>query len=685
MTATIQGTAATRLLDRLEAVKSTGPNKWVARCPSHDDNNPSLAITSIEGRALVHCFAGCETIEVVAALGMTMPDLFDSPRELEYRYDGGRKVKRYYGPDGKKDFTQSNTSNPLELYKLGKVRAAVAEGRPVFLVEGEEDVRAAESLGVVATTAPQGAGNWSKASYGPLEGSTVLIMADNDKPGLARAADLAAYLPTIGVTLAGVFVAAAGLNDVGDHVAAGYTVNDLVEIHPEQAQPAIQVATISSEWGDKGLRSHQRIAARLATFGRGKALYVNGGGWHYWDGTRWAPDPREANVNKMLTELLKESWAASISDPDLAADVRASMTATGSAGVLSLASRQLFTESVDTEPWLLNCQNGTLDLHTLEMRRHDPADLITKITAASYDPHATSETWNNFLTSSLPNGDVRGFLQRFAGLSLVGRVLEHVLVIATGSGRNGKGIMSGALSHALGDYAVTATNDLLIAGRYGHKSAGELAAQMVLRGARWAVMSELNKGDKLDESTMKHLTGGDNITAKLMGQNYVEFKPSHTFFMLTNALPEVNANAKAAWARLRVVPFDVSFEGREDTTLEERLELEVNAVLTWAVQGLRGYHRDGLAAPTEVTARTNKYRADNDPMLRFIEEMCVMHPGADVMKVVLSSEYTKWAFENREENLSPRAVGMQVKQIPGIRESNSGARKWVGIGMRENA
>ena len=232
MTATIQGTAATRLLDKLEAVKPTGANKWLARCPSHQDNNPSLAITSIDGRVLIYCFAGCKPESVVAALGMTMPELFDSPRELEYRYDGGRKVKRYYKSDGKKDFRQSNTSNPPELYKLGKVRAAVAEGRPIFLVEGEEDVRALESFGVCATSAPQGAANWSKANYTPLVGSTVLVVADNDKPGLARAADLAAYLPTIEVTLGGVFVAAAGLNDMGEHVAAGYTVNDLVEIHP---------------------------------------------------------------------------------------------------------------------------------------------------------------------------------------------------------------------------------------------------------------------------------------------------------------------------------------------------------------------------------------------------------------------------------------------------------------------
>jgi putative DNA primase/helicase len=686
MAATMQGTAATRLLDKLDKVKANGANQWIARCPAHEDGNPSLSVKAVDGRALVYCFAGCQPADIVAAIDMRMLDLFDSPKELEYRYDNGRIAKRFYKPDGTKGFSQSNTEHAPELYKLAKVGAAVSSGLDVYLCEGEEDVRALESLGVCATSAPQGAGNWSKADYGPLVGSCdVWVVADLDKAGNDRALGLSEHLKQIGVKVAGVLTAKVG-NDAADHVAAGYGLADLMPL-PETAiepSPAAVVLPRGIDWEDHGLRSHQRIAARLARYGRGHALYINGAGWHVWDRTRWAPDARNTNVNKLLTDLLKISWSESISDPDLASDVRASMTATGSSGVLALASTQLFAAEVDSDPWLLNCQNGTLDLRNLTLRPHDPADLITKITGAAYDPAATSDTWDRFLVSSLPNADIRAFLQRFAGMSLVGRVLEHVLVIATGSGRNGKGIMSGALSRSLGDYAVTASNDLLIAGRYGHKSAGELASQMVLRGARLAVMSELNKGDKLDESTMKTLTGGDSITAKLMGQNFVEFRPSHTFFMLTNDLPTIDATAKAAWARLRVVPFDVSFEGREDTTLEEKLEREVNAVLTWAVEGLRAYHSEGLAAPLAVTTRTDEYRADNDPLRRFIDEDCIKHRAASVMKAVFSSEYAKWAMENREEILSPRAIGTQMKQIAGITESNSGARTWVGIGMKRD-
>lgn len=439
------------------------------------------------------------------------------------------------------------------------------------------------------------------------------------------------------------------------------------------------------EWEDQGLRSHQRIASRLATYGSGRILYVNGSGWHHWDGTRWAADEREARAHAVLTELLTLSWQEAITDKDLANDVRASMTAHGSAGVLALTSRQLFTAKVDADPYLLNCQNGTLDLHELELRPHDPADHITKVTGCAYDPRAYSEDWDHFLESSLPNVDVRMFLQRYAGLSLIGRVIEHVLVIATGSGRNGKGVLARAISGALGDYAITASNDMLVASRYGQKSAGELASRMRLRGARWAVMSELEKGDKLAESTMKSLTGGDTIEAKYMGQNPVEFDPSHTFFMLTNDLPKVDADATAVWARMRVVPFDVSFIGREDHGLEQRLELNHAAILAWAVLGLAAYQDDGLAAPQAVMAKTESYRADNDEVQQFITECCVMNPNARVTRSELHHAFMEWARDNSAEQLAPRTFTQRIAALPGVSEGKSGGHRiWKGAGIKND-
>ena len=454
---------------------------------------------------------------------------------------------------------------------------------------------------------------------------------------------------------------------------------------PDYFRAEAYADAVPTDWKDAGLSSHQRIAARLSIYGAGKICYANGTGWRYWTGTHWAVDERAVKANEVLTDLLKVSWAEAIADKALQSDVRASMTASGSNGVLDLASRQLFVQELDTDPYLLNCQNGTLDLHTLELRPHNPADYITKVTGCDFDATAYAEDWTNFLESSLPVGEVREFLQRFAGLSLIGRVIEHVLVIATGSGRNGKSVLANALSKALGDYAITASNDMLIASRYGQRSAGELASRMRLRGTRFAVMSELEKGDKLAESTMKSLTGGDTIEAKFMGQNPVEFAPSHTFFMLTNDLPKVDADATAVWARMRIVPFDVSFEGREDTGLEARLELNLSSVLNWAVMGLAGYQDEGLAAPPAVMARTESYRAENDSFRQFIEDKCVLHPDARATSAELASTYSNWAMLSGEQALSQKELGAALGHVQGLTPGKvRGSRGWKGIGIAQD-
>lgn len=67
------------LLERLEAVRSTGTGRWLARCPAHHDRSPSLAVRETsDGTVLVHCFAGCPVSDVVAAVGLELSDLFPS-------------------------------------------------------------------------------------------------------------------------------------------------------------------------------------------------------------------------------------------------------------------------------------------------------------------------------------------------------------------------------------------------------------------------------------------------------------------------------------------------------------------------------------------------------------------------------------------------------------------------------
>ena len=76
----------TTFLDRLDRVKQTGPNRWIARCPAHDDRSPSLSIRELgDGRVLIHDFGGCSATDVLAAVGLQMTDLFPEPLDHRLR------------------------------------------------------------------------------------------------------------------------------------------------------------------------------------------------------------------------------------------------------------------------------------------------------------------------------------------------------------------------------------------------------------------------------------------------------------------------------------------------------------------------------------------------------------------------------------------------------------------------
>lgn len=70
------------LLSRLEGVRQTKPDSWIAKCPAHPDKSPSLTVKDSNGTILVHCFSGCSALDIVHAVGLELSDLFSDRREV---------------------------------------------------------------------------------------------------------------------------------------------------------------------------------------------------------------------------------------------------------------------------------------------------------------------------------------------------------------------------------------------------------------------------------------------------------------------------------------------------------------------------------------------------------------------------------------------------------------------------
>jgi putative DNA primase/helicase len=431
-------------------------------------------------------------------------------------------------------------------------------------------------------------------------------------------------------------------------------------------------------------RGQARFAYLLADDEGDKLLHVFGIGWFFWDGKRWRRDDK-GKARRAVLALTRRQWRKALHDKEMLGDCRKCDTATGINGVLEIASAlETFAATVDdldADPYLLNVANGTLDLHTLKLNPHSTVDRITKLCNGAYNPEAATPVWDAFLARVLPDGDVRKFVQRLAGLALLGEVREHVLPIFNGKGRNGKGTLYLALLYTLGDYGATADPNLFM-----HRENAHPTSEMDLLGKRLVVVSENDQGRRLAEATMKRLTGGDRIKARHMRKDFVEFTPSHLPILVTNYLPKVSGDDPAVWARILVVPFNVVIpEADRDTELGSKLRLEADGILTWCVTGLRDYLDGGLAAPESVRVATDKYQRQHDVIGRFIADCCTLSESVSALTGELHQAFEYWQQIDGCEPMSRKAFGQRLDErgLSVGKPDGSGYRWRRGIGLRD--
>lgn len=261
------GTALHRFLRALDDAGmkySRSGGEYSAQCanPDHQDRTPSMSVSQGREGVVFYCHVCGEEAkpDILAALRLKESDLFDRPLErpdrpqvvATYVYEDAdgtelyRRDRREPGKDGKsKDFRQYRIVGGSRVWKLGDVKrvpwrlpqllAAIKAGRRVYYVEGEKCVQALEKVGEVATTSG-GAQDWRPHMAEYFDGATeVVIIADNDEPGLKHARRVATSLRGRG-TPARVTKGAVDRDkaDVYDHLAAGHTLDGLVDV-PDEA------------------------------------------------------------------------------------------------------------------------------------------------------------------------------------------------------------------------------------------------------------------------------------------------------------------------------------------------------------------------------------------------------------------------------------------------------------------
>ena len=307
-------------------------------------------------------------------------------------------------------------------------------------------------------------------------------------------------------------------------------------------------------------------------------------------------------------------------------------------------------DKLDADPFLLNTPSGVVDLKTGEMRPHgidSPFLWCTKMTAVSPGSQGM-EMWMQFL-DTVPGGDrsLAGFLQLVAGMASIGKVFHEGLIIANGSGRNGKSTLFNALGAVLGDYSGHIDIETLTTDRQNRGP--ELAT---LRGKRLVIAGELEEGKRLSVATVKRIASTDIIRAEQKYRAPEDFTPSHTLVLFTNHLPRVGSTDNGTWRRLTIVPFNavIPQNGGVQNYADVLVEQAGPIILAWTIQGAMNFIRNNfkLDIPDAVAQETEQYRARENWLENFIEERCIREPNARVGARDLYLEYKDWANDAKD-------------------------------------
>lgn len=695
------------VLAKLISAKRVGTG-WQARCPAHDDRVASLAINEGEdGRALLHCHAGCDTAAVIAALGMTPTELFaDAPvapvskkrivAVYQYRDERGHLLfenVRFEPKDfrSRVDVTHWGIKGVRRvLYRLNELQGH----QIVYIVEGEKDVDRLWSLDIPATTNVGGAG---KGKWHPEYGETlkklgveaVVIVPDNDDAGREHAEAIAANCFESGMAVK--VVALPDIppkGDISDYLLT-HTKEELKQLAPKVLRwvppPPIDIPSGPARWTEPAL------AGRFAIAAGDKFRYDHKReSWLHYETPCWRIDADKAVYRSALDFVRGEQIMVSrIADTKTREhELRAALKAETKQVLDRTVTVSTWTppfnddgEKWDRYPMLLAAANGIVNLNDGTLRDGVPEDRLTQRTDIPYRPDDKCPRWEQFLDEVFDgDADVVNYVHRALGYCLTGDMREQCFFTCIGEGSNGKSVFLDTVETVWGEYGLRANMRVFL-------STGSDEDKFNLadfHGRRLIFAAETKVGARINEHMLKNFTGGESIRVERKYGHPFTIQPVGKVWLGVNHLPKVVDESYGFWRRVRIVPFLRTFTGSgEDRDLKGKLRAEAAGILAWGVRGALAWQRDGLQEPSSIRSATESYKENEDPLGIFLAEGVQPNPDGRVAASAFYKAYRDWgkaAGLPDRELISSTAFGRLVAKKFGHTQTSTG-RKYLGISL----
>lgn len=314
-----------------------------------------------------------------------------------------------------------------------------------------------------------------------------------------------------------------------------------------------------------------------------------------------------------------------------------------------------FYVNLDENPHLVGFKNGVYDFKQNMFRESDQYDYLTFTTGYDYieydEKDENIKEIYDFLAKIITNKDVREYLLKVLGKSLVG-IPEEKFYIWTGlSGANGKSTLVNLLEQTLGDYITSVDVSLLTNRRSGSSNASPDIVR--LRGKRMFTFQEPEHDDKLRTGILKQFTGGDTIIARELFKAPITFKLQGTMIMCCNDLPQVTSIDGGTWRRIRVIEFKSRFcdnpvksnEFLIDPNLKSKMKNWRPYFMSILIYWYNKYLYEGLHEPEEVKKATDRYKVDNDKFNEYFDQNIEEEQRSfETIKTIYNNFTSWWSF-----------------------------------------
>ncbi len=416
--------------------------------------------------------------------------------------------------------------------------------------------------------------------------------------------------------------------------------------------------------------------------------------WIVWTGKFWQFDHGE-QLGRMAKRVVSSIYAeAANADEDMANKLGAWARQSGFdariKGMINQAKTldgiTVLPDELDSNPWLLNVKNGTVNLITGELLPHSPDDLITRIISIDYKCDAESQLWEDTLRQICSNDDdLILFMQRGLGCSATGSNKDMAFFLPQGAGFNGKSTLLGVIHDVLGPYAHEADPRVFMVSRNDRTGPNEDIADLYRK--RFVLSAEINTQMRLSVSLVKRMTGGEQLRYERKYEHGFNFKPDFKLWLMSNHEPTIADSTNSIWCRVKKIPFRHFFGPEErNPSLRQQLVTEHGeAILAWLVHGAMEWYEFGLSEPMVVKTATEEYRRSQDVLQEFLAEKCNIEENATVLGHDLYRCYQNWCAATGEKDVLGKInFGKLLREKGFCTFAGTGnAQFWKGIELSE--